>query len=372
VTSQRPAARSSQVQVLVDLRWSQGQPAGIGRYILGLAVALNDHLRVRGLVKAGSHPPVPFEVTQLRDRPNFSFDVLESLLARRTGLPLITLSRLPVLLARKQAMPIVGDLTPLILPHTHPAVRGLLERVTYPVAAKATTIITLSQTSRHDLVQRLGILDERVCVVRPGRSPSSNPVPPPHAGRGLQDMGVRGDYVLAIGTLEPRKNLGVLVEAFATRLHGQPLQLVIAGGLGWKYQRLLDQLAPLERAGTVVRLGYVSEAEKALLLRQAMCLAYPSLYEGFGLPILEAMVQGIPVVVSNAPACLEVIGSAGMVLDPNDGAGWADAITRLWRDPQLRLRLGRSGQERSWQFSWPQSIRPLVERLTGTEMVAAA
>lgn len=185
-------------------------------------------------------------------------------------------------------------------------------------------------------------------------------------------MGIRGDYVLAVGTLEPRKNLKVLVEAFASRLKGQPLQLVIAGGLGWKYRPLLQEMAPLQRDGTVLHLGYVSEADKVLLLRHAMCLAYPSLYEGFGLPILEAMVQGIPVVVSNAPACLEVIGSAGMVLDPHDSAEWAEAIMRLWRDPQLRARLGESGQARSQQFSWQRSIMPLVERLQGGAMAAAA
>jgi glycosyltransferase involved in cell wall biosynthesis len=372
VTLGHPAARTSKAQVLVDLRWSQGQPAGIGRYILDLAVALNEHLTVRGLVRVGSRPTVPFEVTRLPDLPNFRFDLFESLIARKTRLPLISLSRLPVLLARKQAIPLIFDLSPLILPHTHPAVRGLLERLTYPVAARADTIITLSQTSRRDLVQRLAVPDQKICVVYPGRSDIAEGTTTPAGPERLRELGIGGDYVLAVGTLEPRKNLAVLVDAFSNRLRNQPVQLVVAGGLGWKYRPILQQMDSLRRDGKLLYLGYVSERDKALLYRHAVCLAYPSLYEGFGLPILEAMTHGTVAVVSNAPACVEVIGLAGFTLDPNDGGAWSEAIAQLIRDPARRAELGRLGQERSAHFTWQRSIRPLVERLTQAAAAAAA
>jgi glycosyltransferase involved in cell wall biosynthesis len=356
-------------EVLVDLRWSQGQPAGIGLYIRDLALALNEHLPVRGLARAGSRPTVPFDVTVLPDLPNFRFDVMESLFARRSRLPLISLSRLPVLLAPQQAMPMIFDLSPLILPWTHPTVRGFFERRTYPLAARAESIITISETSRKDLIERLRVPARKIIVVPPGRSAVREPV----AGVArLRALGIRGEFVLAVGTLEPRKNLAVLVEAFTKDFHELPLQLVVAGGLGWKYGAIVQQMAALRRAGRVVYLGYVSEDDKALLYRHAVCLAYPSLYEGFGLPILEAMTYGTAAVVSSAPACVEVIGSAGIVLNPTDAAAWAEAIGRLWRDPGLRISLGRSGRERSAQFTWQRSVLPLVERLGREDAAEAA
>jgi glycosyltransferase involved in cell wall biosynthesis len=356
-------------EVLVDLRWSQGQPAGIGLYIRDLALALNEHLPVRGLARAGSRPTVPFDVTVLPDRPNFRFDVMESLFARRSRLPLISLSRLPVLLAPEQAIPMIFDLSPLILPGTHPMLRGFFERQTYPVAARAQTIITISQTSRQDLIELIRVPAAKIIVIPPGRPKPREPV----AGvERLGELGIRGDYVLALGTLEPRKNLAVLVDAFTRSLGALPLQLVVAGGLGWKHRPIVERMAALRKTGRLVYLGYVSEDDKALLYRHAVCLAYPSLYEGFGLPILEAMTYGTAAIVSSAPACMEVIGSAGIVLDPQDSAAWAEAIGRVLRDPALRANLGRSGRERSGQFTWERSVLPLVERLGQREAAAAA
>ena len=354
--------------VLVDLRWSQGQPAGIGLYMRDLAIALNERLPVRGLVRPGSRPPLPFDVTVLSDLPNFRFDLMESILARQTGLPLISLSRLPVLLARQQALPMIFDLSPLVVAWTHPTLRGLFERRTYPVAASAKTIITISETSRNDLVERLRVPARKIIVVPPGRPPLREPV----AGvERLRALGIRGDYVLTVGTLEPRKNLAVLVEAFTSGLHDLPLQLVVAGGLGWKHRPIVEQMAALRQSGRLVYLGYVSEDDKALLYRHAVCLVYPSLYEGFGLPILEAITYGTAAVVSSAQACQEVIGGAGIVLDPMDSGAWAGAIERLTRDPTRRSELGQAGRARSREFTWQRSIVPLAQFLGRREAAAA-
>jgi glycosyltransferase involved in cell wall biosynthesis len=354
--------------VLIDLRWSQGEPAGVGLYLRDLAVALNERLPVRGLVRPGTRPAVPFDVTVLPDLPNFRFDLMESMLARRTGLPLISLSRLPLVLARQQAMPIIFDLSPLIVPWTHPTLRGFFERRTYPVAASAQSIITISETSRRDLVERLRVPASKIIVVPPGRPALRDPVGGVERLRALR---IRGDYVLTVGTLEPRKNLAVLIEAFTRNLNDLPLQLVVAGGFGWKHGPIVEQMAALQRSGRLVYLGYVSEDDKALLYRHAVCLAYPSLYEGFGLPILEAMTYGTAAVVSTAPACQEVIGGAGIVLDPMDSGAWAAAIERLTRDPAGRVELGQAGRARSREFSWQRSIVPLAEFLGRREAAAA-
>jgi glycosyltransferase involved in cell wall biosynthesis len=131
-------------------------------------------------------------------------------------------------------------------------------------------------------------------------------------------------------------------------------------------------MRPLQQTGKLRYLGYVEEADKALLYRHALCLAYPSLYEGFGLPILEALAYGLPTLVSSAPACLEVVGSAGVVLDPQDSLAWAKAIRQLWQEPARRTEMGRRGLERSQQFTWEASIQPLVERLGAEGLPAAA
>jgi alpha-1,3-rhamnosyl/mannosyltransferase len=271
-------------------------------------------------------------------------------------------------MAREQAMPMIFDLSPLIVPWTHPALRGFFERHTYPVAKRAETIITISETSRKDIVERLRVPATKIIVVPPGRPALREPV----AGvERLRALGIRGDYVLTVGTLEPRKNLAVLVEAFTSSLHDLPLQLAVAGGFGWKHGPIVEKMAALRQSGRLVYLGYVSEDDKALLYRHAICLAYPSVYEGFGLPILEAMTYGTAAVVSTAPACQEVIGGAGIVLDPTDTGAWAMAIERLTRDPIRRAELGQAGRVRSREFSWRRSIVPLAEFL-GRRQAAAA
>jgi glycosyltransferase involved in cell wall biosynthesis len=361
-TARRPA-------VLVDLRWSQGQPAGPGVYIRDLAIALNESMPVRGLAKPGSPIDVPFPIEVLPDVPRFRFDLAASVIARRRGLPLLTISRVPLLLAPRQAFPIVFDLTPLLLPATHPALRGFLERATYPLLARANTIITISATSRRDLIDRLSLPAEKICVVTPALGSHTVAASPIER---LHELGVHRPFVLAVGTLEPRKNHSVLVKAFSGLLKDPSLQLVFAGGLGWRYGPLLREMAPLQKEERLVHTGYVSERDKALLYQQALCVVCPNLYDGFSLPALESMAHGTPVIISNTPACLEVTGDAGIAVDPRDTAGWASAIRRLSSDGALRGELSRAGRARAAEFSWRRSVTPLAQRLTRPRSRAAA
>ena len=354
---------------MVDLRWSQGRPAGPGNYIRDLAIALNEVMPVLGLVRPKLPIEVPFPTEALPDVPNFRFDIGESILARRRQLPLISISRVPLLLAPRQANPIVFDLTPLLLPETHPVLRGFLERATYPLLARASTIITISATSRGDLIGSLSIPAAKICVVTPAlgsRSAAPSPV------ERLRGLGIHQSYVLMVGTLEPRKNHSVILEAFSGPLKDLPLQVVFAGGLGWRFGPLLRQMAPLKEQGRLVHTGYVSESDKALLYRQACCVVAPNLYDGFSLPVLEAMACGTPVVVSNTPALVEVAGEAGIAVDPRDVAGWASAIRRLYSESELRGKLSEAGRAQAARFSWRQSVTPLVQRLGQPRLSAAA
>jgi len=170
-------------------------------------------------------------------------------------------------------------------------------------------------------------------------------------------LGVEGRYVLWTGTIEPRKNLPVLLDAFE-RLDDPTVTLVLAGPKGWNE----DLTARLERLGHRVRpVGFVDPDALRALYAGAEVFAFPSLEEGFGLPVLEAMAQGTPVVTSSGTATAEVAGDAGLLVDPSDADGLADALRRLLSDPDEAARLGAAGRERArTRFSWARTAEALA------------
>jgi len=169
-------------------------------------------------------------------------------------------------------------------------------------------------------------------------------------------------FLLYLGTLEPRKNLAMLVRAFAQLKHEYPeAVLVLAGGIGW----LVDEVfAAIESCGvkeSVVLPGYVPAAEKALWYAAATAFVFPSRYEGFGLPPLEAMACGTPVITSNAASLPEVVGEAGLLIAPDDVSGWVAALKRVWSDAPYRAELADRGVKRAQQFTWQATARQIVQ-----------
>ena len=203
------------------------------------------------------------------------------------------------------------------------------------VAGAAAAVLAVSQFTKDELVELLGVPPQKVHVIPNGVGPQFGPEGPAS----------RGEFVLAVSTLEPRKNLGRLLEGFRrARLDG--CELLVVGARGWGDVRV---------GGSRVRwLGEVGDEELARLYRGARCVAYPSLYEGFGLPVLEAMACGAPVVTSRAPALREVAGGAAVAVDALDpdaiAAGLEEAIAR-------REELGRAGIARAAHFSWQEAAK---------------
>jgi glycosyltransferase involved in cell wall biosynthesis len=175
-------------------------------------------------------------------------------------------------------------------------------------------------------------------------------------------FGLPGKYILSVGTLEPRKNLSLLVESFALlrKWKIDDYRLVIAGEKGWKYDQIFRTVRDLGLEDEVRFLGYVPTEDLPLLYRGAELFVYPSLYEGFGVPILEAMACGCPVVASDRASIPEVCGAAGILVAPEDRDDVAEAMGRVLSDPSLADAMRVRGRERAEGFRWETSARALL------------
>ncbi len=259
----------------------------------------------------------------------------------------------------------VHDLSFLHCPEAFvPALRRYLERVVPRSIARADRVLADSAHTRSDIVSLLGVSPDKVEVLYSGVPARFQPEAEPGERERLRARYDIGDqpYVLSVGTLQPRKNYLRLIRAFAN-LKPETLkpetQLVIAGGRGWLYE---DIFSEAERHGDRVRiLGFVDEGDLPALYRSAALFAFPSLYEGFGLPVLEAMACGVPVVCSNASSLPEVAGKAGLLVDPLDTDGLAEAMRRVLEDSGLRREMIARGVAQAARFTWERAARQLLD-----------
>ena len=224
--------------------------------------------------------------------------------------------------------------------------------------ARADRVLTDSQATRADLIAHFGTPPEKVEVLYSGVHPRFCPqleASETERIRARYGLGER-PYILSVSTLQPRKNYVRLIRSFANLKAGT--QLVIAGGRGWLYQ---DILAEAEGHGDRVRiLGFVDDADLPALYRNAALFVFPSLYEGFGLPVLEAMACGIPVVCSNASSLPEIAGDAALLVDPLDTDGLAETMARALEDADLRREMIARGLAQAARFTWEQAARQLL------------
>jgi glycosyltransferase involved in cell wall biosynthesis len=253
----------------------------------------------------------------------------------------------------------VHDLAFRLYPEFFPLPWRTLYRVGLARAVRsADALIAVSRHTAEELVRRTRVAQVRVFVV-----PLAPGLPEGHADveETLARLKIRPPYILFTGTLEPRKNLVRLVRAYRRVAgRGAPHRLVLAGPMGWQPQALMRELT-LTAPGEVILTGRVSDPDLDALYRGASAFAYPSLYEGFGLPVLEAMARGVPSVVSIAGSLPEVAGEAALPVDPRSTAALAEGMERLVNDPELAARLRQAGLARAARFSWEETARRTLE-----------
>ena len=255
--------------------------------------------------------------------------------------------KLPALAPCKTVVTI-HDLAFLKFPETFkPLHRQRLVWFTRNAVWRADRIIAISESTKRDLCELLGAPDERIDVVhhgvdhalfRPDVAPAVRTAP----------------YILSVGTLQPRKNYRMLIRAFKRlcERRREPVELLIAGQHGWMWEEIE---AEANRTPRVHLLGYMSDDQLPALYAGAAVVAMPSLYEGFGLPLLEAMACGVPLVASNVSCFPEVVGNAAVMLDPTDEESWAATMNGLLDDPAQRESLRQNGMARAKEFTWERT-----------------
>jgi glycosyltransferase involved in cell wall biosynthesis len=249
----------------------------------------------------------------------------------------------------------VLDLSFEHLPNAYPRhTRLRLQSLIRHQVKRAASVVTISDYSRQDLIHTYGIEPARIFVV-PGASQAPVTLSDSQRVEMLawqKSVGITGSYLLYLGNLHPRKNVVTALRAFSLLYSSDPsLQFVIAGARWWgdDEQRALRNMG--SAAAAVIHTGQVSTNQREVLLRNATCLVYPSLFEGFGLPPLEAMVRGVPVVASHSTAMPEVLGDAALLVEPLDEAAMAAAMAKVINDDPLREELVRKGHRQAAHWS---------------------
>ncbi len=345
------------MRLAVDARPLQERPTGVGRYLEGLLSAWLDRepadsfillsprsvhvpARLAGRVETAASPPLPGTVW---------LQTAATRTARRAGADAFfgSLGILP-LLSSLPGVATVHDLTPLLHPEWHSRKNRLgFNPFIGATVRRARRIVAVSDATRRDLVSAFPEAAPKTVVVHNGVEPETPAASAsvPHGGK---------PYVLHVGTLEPRKNVSRLVAAMESIWDRRPdfPDLVLAGGSGWGMDGFTERVVRSRHAARVERVGYLGQGERARWLAGARVFAYPSLYEGFGLPPLEAMAQGTPVVGSSASSLPEVMGDAGLLPDPASVPDIAAALEKAHDDTEFRRRAAEEGPRRAHTFTW--------------------
>ena len=348
---------------------------GVGHYTFELALAMA-RAAPSNTFEILSH--LPFADGAVSDLPNLSFIQRPVNQATRhwwtIGLPLyIKRARLDLFHGTNYDIPIWGgcptvltihDLSLLLFPETHEERRVKRARRRLPVMSRqATMIITPTNAVKSEVCEHLHVPAEKVVVVNEAPRRSFQPMPREQASATVRRLGLDEEFILYVGTIEPRKNLITLVKAFEEVLRSTTLrpQLVIAGKKGWLTDELFTYIESAKLGDRIHLTGYLGDDELRALYSACRVMVYPALYEGAGLPTLEAMACGAPVITTNTPAISEMVGDNARLFSPADFGVLARHIVDLLTTPAARDSLSRAGINHAARFTWERAALETLE-----------
>jgi len=362
----------------IDYTPAHEQGAGIGRLVREMILALSQEetehdfkLFVSGAKNTELTPIFPphFQWKSTRITPDWLARIWQRLLL---PLPIETFVGdvdlyhatdfvLPPTRSRTKTIVTVHDLSFVRTPETaSPRLKVYLDKVVPRSIHRADHVIADSSATKADLMSIYGLTAEKISVVLSGVNSRFTPVEQPDYVRAKYNIPEK-PFVLAVGTVQPRKNFARLIEAVhAVREEGLDIDLVIAGGKGWLADAMYDTINRLNVGDYVHLIGFVEDADLPALYSAADVFAFPSLYEGFGLPVLEAMACGTPVITSNVSSLPEVAGDAAICVNPYDVTALQRAIRIMFDDDVLCKNLIEKGFEQAKRFSWQQSAKDLL------------
>ncbi|MGH2594342.1 MAG: glycosyltransferase family 4 protein [Actinomycetota bacterium] len=357
----------------IDQLWFAA-PGGIGTYVWELLPALGETDPSMDMVPfrsswphdparmwLGGRPPVVIPGTIRTLYPSWDLlgcPALPQALADAAVVHATNPAAVPPVRDGQRLVVTVHDLAFERFPELFPRSWRWLYRAGLRAATKrADAILVPSKNTADDLLARTSVDPTRVHVTPLAPSIATSEDDPADV---LARLGVTAPYVLSVGTIEPRKNLVRLIRAYRQVAPEVPHALVLAGISGWHTEQLETELAR-PGPGTIVRTGHVTEKQLDALYREADAFVYPSLYEGFGLPVVEAMARGVPTITSNTSSLPEVASDAALLVDPTDVSEIAEALARVLTDPGLAGDLRARGRARAVTFSWPATARATLD-----------
>ncbi len=366
------------MRLAIDAAALPPNPVGAGQYIIHLIRALPQVAGdARFLVYAQPHGR---ELIGLPESETLRFARVppmsppRRLLWEQTAFPrLLRRSGADALLSLHYTMPLSKPLPQVVVFHDmtfflYPRLHVLSKRYFFRwmirlSARRADRLLTVSESTRRDAIRLAGAPPHKIAAAPLGVTPDFHPIGDAarlEAARARYRLPKR--FILFVGLLEPRKNLSGLLRAFQRLAPARPdVSLVVVGRKGWMYERALALVDALRLTGRVHFTGYVPQQDLPLVYNLAEVVAYPSFYEGFGLPVLEAMACARPVVTSDRSAMPEIVGDAGVLLPPEDPDALAAALLRLLNSPAERARLAAAARQRAQTFTWQRTARLTLE-----------
>lgn len=360
------------MRIGIDATALPAQPFGAGVYIIQLIRALaglggKDDLVVfvHRSRRAIIGDVAGIEWVNVPDKPPWRRLLWEQLalprLARRARLDLLHSPHYtrPFWLPCKSIVTL-HDMTFFLYPELHTQAKRLF----FPAAIRASApladaLIAVSENTRQDAIRLLHLPPQKVFTVHHGVTDDFKPINEPGLLENVRHKyGLPSQFILYVGLVEPRKNLPLLLRSFKKATdEGIQASLVVAGSFGWMVDAVFEQIRALGLETKVLFTGYIPRQDLPMIYNLADLLVYPTLYEGFGLPVLEAMACGLPVVATEVSSIPEVIGEAGVLVPPTDEDALAQAILSVWRDSDLRRRLSEQGRERALTFTWQRTAQ---------------